>query len=64
MRLDPKTFWTMTPLELAIATGMHRDAGTGAPGRPALEALMLRFPDRGFGCGNADGASVAGDTAG
>ncbi|MCD2180998.1 phage tail assembly chaperone [Rhizobium sp. GN54] len=54
MRLDPKTFWTMTPLELAIATGMHRDAGTGAPGRGALEALMLRFPDRAFGHGNAD----------
>lgn len=48
MRLAPKTFWAMTPIELAIAAGVHGPAGGGdALGRRTLEALMQRFPDRG-----------------
>jgi len=61
MRLDPKTFWAMTPIELAIATGMHREAGGGVLERRALEALMARFPDRGFGRGNSDDAGGSGE---
>ncbi|WP_310417948.1 rcc01693 family protein [Mycoplana sp. BE70] len=44
MRLDPKIFWTMTPLEFAIAAGLG-DGGGGAPDRRGLEALMQAFPD-------------------
>lgn len=48
MRLDPKTFWAMTPLELAIASGLHAEAPVGgAPDRNALQALMRSYPDRG-----------------
>jgi uncharacterized phage protein (TIGR02216 family) len=61
LRLDPATFWAMTPVELAIAVGVHGHGGGGAPGRQALEALMLRFPDRsGDGC---DGAGSPGEGA-
>ncbi|TCT07622.1 putative phage protein (TIGR02216 family) [Aquabacter spiritensis] len=44
LRLPPDQFWRMTPRELAAALG-----GGAAPGgglaRPALDALMRRFPD-------------------
>ncbi|MBD9371530.1 phage tail assembly chaperone [Rhizobium sp. ARZ01] len=44
MRLDPKIFWSMTPLEFAIAAGL-RGGGNGAPDRRGLEALLQAFPD-------------------
>ncbi len=62
LRLDPATFWAMTPVELAIAAGVDGHAGGGAPGRQALEALMLRFPDRGGG--RCDAAGSPGEGAG
>jgi len=60
MRLDPKTFWAMTPLELAIASGLHAEAPVGgAPDRNALQALMRSYPDRGRMAGAAGGGAVA-----
>ncbi len=63
LRLDPATFWAMTPVELAIAAGVHGHAGGGGTlGRRGLEALMLRFPDRsGDRC---DAAGSPGEGAG
>lgn len=60
MRLAPKTFWAMTPIELAIAAGMHGPAGGGALGRRTLEALMQRFPDRGSAQNGGDRTDDAG----
>jgi uncharacterized phage protein (TIGR02216 family) len=44
MRLAPKDFWGMTPVELAHALGLRRPPAE-APGRGALAALMRAFPD-------------------
>lgn len=45
LKLDPKTFWAMTPRELAAAHGaLYRHA---APiDRTAMRALMRDFPDQ------------------
>ncbi|GGA93622.1 hypothetical protein GCM10011491_22280 [Brucella endophytica] len=44
LRLSPKTFWSMTPRELAAALGLgEREAN--APSRQTLDALMRAFPD-------------------
>ncbi len=51
MRLDPKVFWSMTPLEFAIAAGLGEHGG-GAPDRRGLEALMQAFPDTRFQAAN------------
>lgn len=59
MRLDPKTFWAMTPLELAIACGLHAEAPAGgAPDRNALLALMRSYPDRECGSDPAGGGEA------
>jgi uncharacterized phage protein (TIGR02216 family) len=44
MRLSPKTFWAMTPRELAAALGLGI-AAPSAPERADLARLMRRFPD-------------------
>jgi uncharacterized phage protein (TIGR02216 family) len=52
--LSPAAFWTMTPREFARAIAPFA-ARTAEPlGRPALDALMARFPiirrgDHGYG---------------
>ena len=43
LRLSPAEFWSMTPRELRAAIGPL--PGADAPGRDALDALMMRFPD-------------------
>lgn len=52
LRLDPETFWSMTPDEFRCAlegAGLAAEGGGGAMSRTGLEALMQRFPDRGQG---------------
>ncbi|MDX3927440.1 MAG: phage tail assembly chaperone [Shinella sp.] len=44
MRLDPKTFWAMTPRELHAALGGLKPRPL-TPDRAGLEALMRVFPD-------------------
>lgn len=44
MRLSAKDFWAMTPRELGFALGLLRPS-PAVPGRAALAALMLAFPD-------------------
>lgn len=62
MRLDPQTFWAMTPVELAFATGLQTVAGAVALDRRSFEALMRRFPDRGHRQAGAGDGNDAGDT--
>ncbi|MEM1428778.1 MAG: phage tail assembly chaperone [Pseudomonadota bacterium] len=46
LRLHPKVFWAMTPVEFAVFSG--RDlAGGGAMTRLSLAALERRYPDKG-----------------
>ncbi|WP_280139603.1 rcc01693 family protein [Paramesorhizobium deserti] len=45
LRLSPKTFWAMTPRELAAALGLTARAAN-APSREAFDALCQAFPDR------------------
>lgn len=49
LRLSPEDFWAMTPVELdrALEGAGLAPVGGAAPGRPALEALMARYPDKG-----------------
>lgn len=42
---SPAETWAATPLELAIALGLRR--GAGSLSRRGFEALMQRFPDEG-----------------
>ncbi|MBB4065723.1 putative phage protein (TIGR02216 family) [Gellertiella hungarica] len=51
LRLSPSDFWAMSPRELCAAAGPAREAA--GPDRPALDALMARFPDR-RGAGETD----------
>lgn len=45
LRLSPKAFWAMTPIEFERAMGAMRP-GRGLPlGRADLTALMCAFPD-------------------
>lgn len=48
LRLDPRSFWAMTPKELAAAFRglLGTSAGDMPLDRPGLAALMQRFPDR------------------
>ncbi len=43
--LRPAEFWELTPAELMLMAGIDRQDGAALT-RPALEALMARFPDR------------------
>ena len=47
LRLEPKSFWSMTPRELEAAlSGIYGRADVHEPpGRRDLSALMARFPD-------------------
>jgi uncharacterized phage protein (TIGR02216 family) len=47
LRLSSTQFWAMTPRELDCAARAVLPAGPQAPARPALDALMREFPDRG-----------------
>ncbi len=48
LRLPPRDFWAMTPVELARAISGLTGGGSAAPmTRDGLAALMARFPDRG-----------------
>jgi uncharacterized phage protein (TIGR02216 family) len=44
LRLSPKTFWAMTPIEFERAARPLR-SGIAAPARADLAALMRAFPD-------------------
>jgi uncharacterized phage protein (TIGR02216 family) len=43
LRLTPKGFWSMSPIELAHAAGLF---AASAPDRSALDTMMARFPER------------------
>lgn len=45
LRLSPKTFWAMTPRELAACLSPPGQE-TARPGRAALAALIAKFPDK------------------
>ena len=47
LRLDPRAFWAMTPLEFAAAARavLGTNAAPSLPGRADLAALMAQFPD-------------------
>jgi len=48
LRLKPKIFWALTPVELnAMAGGLAQ--GSAALGRAGLAALMAAYPDGGEG---------------
>jgi uncharacterized phage protein (TIGR02216 family) len=44
LRLSPKTFWAMTPIEFERAARPFRGR-VAAPARAELAALMRAFPD-------------------
>jgi uncharacterized phage protein (TIGR02216 family) len=46
MRLDPKSFWAMTPRELASAFEALNGRRMAAPERGRLETMMAAFPDK------------------
>lgn len=49
LRLSPRDFWAMTPVELARAISGLTGGSPAVPmTRDSLAALMARFPDRGF----------------
>lgn len=43
-RWTPDVFWEATPSEVMLALGVE-PGGQEGPSRPAMEALMARFPD-------------------
>ncbi|WP_078707079.1 rcc01693 family protein [Consotaella salsifontis] len=45
LHLAPAEFWAMTPQELAAALGFLLPKPGQTLSRPALDALMARFPD-------------------
>lgn len=45
LRLDPETFWAMTPTELMLMAGSERESGF-VLSRSGLDDLMTRFPDQ------------------
>jgi len=48
LRLSPREFWAMTPVELARAiSGLTGGAPTTPMTSDSLAALIARFPDRG-----------------
>nr|WP_105427905.1 rcc01693 family protein [Neorhizobium tomejilense] len=44
LRLPPRDFWALTPVEFLAMTGGMRGRGAGME-KPGLEALMRAFPD-------------------
>ena len=48
LRLPPRDFWAMTPVEFGRAVSGLTGAAADAPmSRESFNALMARFPDRG-----------------
>jgi uncharacterized phage protein (TIGR02216 family) len=47
LRLEPRAFWTMTPIELAAAIKPLFPAGGEPLGRGDFDRLMMQFPDGG-----------------
>lgn len=45
LRLDPKSFWSMTPKELSAAFGALGGTRFSPPSRGEVAAMMARFPD-------------------
>ncbi|MCV0396193.1 MAG: phage tail assembly chaperone [Rhizobiaceae bacterium] len=45
LRLSPRDFWAMTPVELAHMAGWTGSA-RARPARADLDRMMRRFPDR------------------
>jgi uncharacterized phage protein (TIGR02216 family) len=45
LRLSPRDFWAMTPVEFAAAVGLSRGACALPPTRADLSRLMREFPD-------------------
>jgi uncharacterized phage protein (TIGR02216 family) len=45
LRLSPRDFWAMSPLELSAALYALGAGGASAPGRDELQRLMQQFPD-------------------
>lgn len=45
LRLSPKAFWAMTPVEFERAMSVTRRGQGTPPGRADLAALMRAFPD-------------------
>jgi uncharacterized phage protein (TIGR02216 family) len=45
LRLSPKAFWAMTPLEFERAASVLRQGACGPPARADLAELMRAFPD-------------------
>ncbi len=46
LKLHPKDFWALTPLELMLLLGWEpRAAGAGATMRERFEALCAAYPD-------------------
>jgi len=45
LRLSPKAFWAMTPIEFERAMRVVRPGRISTPGRADLAALMRAFPD-------------------
>lgn len=45
LRLSPRDFWAMTPVEFAAAAGLSRRASALPPTRADLSMLMNEFPD-------------------
>lgn len=45
LRLSPRDFWALTPVEFFLMTGGARPRAIGT-GRGELEELMRAFPDR------------------
>ncbi|MDQ0133317.1 putative phage protein (TIGR02216 family) [Neorhizobium galegae] len=46
LRLPPRDFWALTPVEFLAMTGGLKTRGVGI-GKAGLEALMQAFPDGG-----------------
>lgn len=49
LKLDPATFWAMSPGELRAAAEGYLGLPPAAPDRTTLAALMRRFPDAATG---------------
>lgn len=47
LRLNPRDFWLMTPIELAAAIKPLFPGGGEPPGRSDFELMMQQFPDGG-----------------
>ena len=47
LRLSPREFWAMSPLELSAALHALGAGAVSTPGRDELQRLMQQFPDGG-----------------